>query len=132
MSAAFALRSQAQHRPRSRQRAHDLGEGAARDGDHVQVGACEPGVVDRRRRDAAQVGVREVARVVSGLLDLARLLGVARGERDVVAARAEQGRERRSPCSGSDDDGVHERRTKSIDTGTPSSSKRSRSWFSTQ
>ncbi len=52
---------------------------------------------------------------------------------DVVAAGAEQPAEDGSPRPLADDDEPHQLlRTKSIETGTPSRSKRSRSWFSTQ
>ena len=58
---------------------------------------------------------RQVARVPAGLADRLRLLRVAAGERDLVAARGEQDGERRPPRPRADDDDPHERRTKSID-----------------
>ena len=57
---------------------------------------------------------------------------VATEERDVVSAVAQQPGEHRPPRTGPDDRGLQLRLTKSIATGTPSRSKRSRTWFSTQ
>src|SRR5215217_7780678 len=104
----------------------------ARHRDHVQIRAGERRVVDGRGRDAGKVRFRQVARVPSGLLDRLCLFRVAAGEGDVVPARGEQAAEGRTPRPGTDNRRPHERLTKSIETGTPSSWKRSRSWFSTQ
>ena len=71
-------------------------------------------------RDAGEVRVAEVARVAAGLGDRAGLLGVAAGERDLVAALGEERRERRAPRAAADDDDPqrrHERRTKSMIDG---------------
>jgi glycerol-3-phosphate dehydrogenase len=61
-----------------------------------------------------------------------RLLRVTARERHVVATIPEEAGEGRPPGAAADDDGAHYLRTKSMETGTPSRSKRSRSWFSTQ
>ena len=84
--------------------AERLAERAARHGDHDEVGLLVRRLVDRR----------------------------ANGDVTVVAASTQQLRERSPPRPAADDDCVHERFLKSIATGTPSSSNRSRSWFSTQ
>ena len=76
--------------------------------------------------------MREIARVAAGLGDHARLLGVAAGERDVVLPVLQDARERRPPGPATDDDDLHVRSTKSIETGTPPRLKRFRSSFSTQ
>ena len=77
--------------------------------------------------------MREVARVAAGLGDRARLLGVAAGERHVVLAVLRGRARTRVPHDPPpDDDDLHVRWTKSIETGTPARSKRSRSSFSTQ
>ena len=88
--------------------------------------------LDQGGGDSAQVGFSRVARVPSGFADRGDLLGVASGQRHVVAAVAEQARERGAPRARPDDDGFHSEVTKSIETGTPSSLKRRRSSFSTQ
>ena len=98
----------------------------------IRSASVERRVLDRRRLDAAEVAVREIARVAAGLGDHARLLRVAAGERDVVLAVLQDARERRPPGPAADDDDVHERWTKSIETGTPARLKRLRSSFSTQ
>ena len=83
--------------------------------------------------DVAQVGVRQVARVPARLGDRARLLGVAAGEHDLVlVAVGQHACERRPPGPPTDDEDLHVRRTKSIDTGTPPRLKRFRNSFSTQ
>ena len=84
------------------------------------------------RLDPAQVGARRVARVAAGAGDQGRLLGVTAGEHDLVPPVAQQRGERRAPRACSDDDGSHSLFLKSIETGTPSSSNRLRSSFSTQ
>ena len=81
-----------------------LTERGARDGDDDEVGLLVRRVVDRR----------------------------ARGDEDVVLARAQQPAESAPPRTTTDDDDPHERSRKSTTTGTPSRLKRSRSWFSTQ
>ena len=81
---------------------------------------------------AREVDAGEVARVPAGLADGRGLLRVAARERDVVPALDQEPRERRAPRSRADDDDVHSERWKSIDTGTPWSSNRERSSFSTQ
>jgi len=60
------------------------------------------------------------------------LLRVAAGERHRVTVVDEKAREGRPPRPSADDDDLHSERWKSIDTGTPCSSKRARSSFSTQ
>ena len=76
--------------------------------------------------------MRQVARVPAGLGDHPRLLRVAAGERHVVLAVVQDTGERRPPGAAADDDEVHDRLTKSIETGTPARLKRLRSSFSTQ
>jgi len=62
----------------------------------------------------------------------ARLLA-DRGHDVTLAGRdSQQAREGGPPRAGPDDRRLHDRRTKSIETGTPSSSTLSRSRFSTQ
>ncbi len=83
-------------------------------------------------RDAAKVRLRRVPRIPAGLGDGGDLLRVARGEDDLVAVVPQHAGEGRSPRARSDDGDVHVEVMKSMETGTPSSPKRSRSWFSTQ
>ena len=123
---------QAQHRAVLGQRGHDLAESAARNCEHDEVCRVEGRVVEHGGVDPLQGDVRKVLRVPPRLRDRAHLLGIAAGQRHVVTALHEQMRKCGSPGAGSDDDGVHARLTKSMATGTPSRSKRSRSWFSTQ
>jgi hypothetical protein len=107
-------------------RLSDLREGTARDGehDHVRVGGrC---FIDRRRLDPAQVRARQIARVATRLVDRSHLVRVAARERDLVSPFTQQTGERRSPRTTADDNDFHERVTKSIVTGTPSSSNWSR------
>ena len=112
--------------------ADDLREGAARERRGRRASA--PAGTSLRGGDVAEVDVRQVARVAAGLGDRRGLLGVAADERDLVVAVGQQAGERGAPGAAPDDDSAHtyDRLTKSIETGTPSSSKRSRSWFSTQ
>ena len=126
-----ALR-QAEHGRRPRELGDDVAEGTARNGDHDDVGVPDRGRGDGRRLDACQRHVGQVARIAAGLCDRPCLVGVAGGERDFVTAVGEQAREGRPPGAGPDDDRSQDRRTKSIDTGTPSRSNSSRRRFSTQ
>ena len=87
---------------------------------------------DGRDGDARQVDVTQVARIPARRGDRGGLLRVAAGERDLMAAVAEERGEHRSPRTSAYDNDVHDRRTKSITTGTPASAKRSRMRFSTQ
>ncbi len=111
----------------------DRPERAAREGDDDQVGLLERGLGESGRRDVGEIDLGQVARVAAGLANRRRVLAALRGERDRDAAVGEQPREPRSPRAAADDDGaVHERRRKSIVTGTPSRANRARSSFSTQ
>ena len=123
-----------QHRAVAGQGRDDRGEGPARDGEHDEVGLIQRRSGDGLDAHPREIDLREVARVAPRggyLLDLRR---IAARERDVVPARAEQGREHGAPRPTADHDDVHGqlRRTKSITTGMPASAKRSRSRFSTQ
>ena len=72
-------------------------------------------------------GLRPVSRID------AASSGMMSRERDVEPVVGEEAREACSPRAAADDDrGSHDRRRKSIATGTPSSANRSRSSFSTQ
>ncbi len=126
-----ALR-QREHGSASGQRARDLGERLRRQREDDQVRLLETCLGDCRSGNAGKVQLAQVARVAARLADRAHLLRVAARERHVVPTIGEQPRERRSPRPPADDGDVHARRTKSIETGTPSSSNRSRSRFSTQ
>ena len=121
---------QAEHRRALREIRGYLSERVAGDGHDEEVGVRDLG--QRDRSDVADVHIRQVALVAAGLGDRPRLFGIANRERDFVPAVGEEARERRPPRAAADDGGSHLRRTKSISTGTPSRSKRSRSRFSTQ
>src|SRR5204863_9608351 len=118
---------QAQHRGGAREPGGDLGERDARDGKYDDVRVRDRRLRDRRRGDALEVGGPEVARVAAGLVNRARLLGIAAGERHVVAAVQQDTGETRPPRAAAHDDDVHDRGTKAIVSGTPSSWKRPRS-----
>jgi hypothetical protein len=110
---------QAEHGRRARENLGDVGERAARDGEHDQLGLFERCSLERHGMDAAQVHALEVPRVLARRGDRPGLLGVAADERHGVAAVAQQGREGRPPRPAADDEDVHDRRTKSTETGTP-------------
>ena len=109
----------------------DVDERLARHRDDDDVGVAGRRV-ERNCFDRAQVDLLEIARVASRLGDRGGLLGGVAAEHDVVAALEQDVREGRAPRARAGDEKSHVRLTKSIDTGTPSSSKRSRSEFSTQ
>ena len=72
-------------------------------------------------------GLRPVSRIA------AASSGAMSRERDLEPVVGEEAREARAPRAASDHDrSSHDRRRKSITTGTPSSPNRSRSSFSTQ
>src|SRR5512146_1946387 len=123
---------EAQHRRGARQRGGDLGERAARNGEDDELRGGERRLVDERRIEPAKVGGAEVARVVARLADRMHLFRIAARKRHVVVVVAKEAGERRPPRAAADDDDRHLRGTKSMVTGTPSSSNSSRSWFSTQ
>jgi hypothetical protein len=124
---------QAEQRRRARQVPHDRPERAARQGDHDQVGVRDRRLGERHRGDVAEVDLGKEARVVAGRPDRGRVVGMVRGERDGEAAVCEEAREPGPPRAAADDEGArHDRRLKSIATGTPSRPNRSRSSFSTQ
>ena len=81
-----------------------------------------------------EIDVRQVARVAARRGDRRDLFRITAGERHVVAAVAKDDRERRAPGAAADHGYAHGYSlfTKSIETGTPSSSNRLRSSFSTQ
>ena len=114
------------------ERLGDRAVDGARHGENDHLGLRKRRLLDRRRLDAADVAVREIARVPARLGDHARLLRVAAGKRHVVLAVLQDTCERRPPRPAADDDEVHDRLTKSIETGTPARLKRLRSSFSTQ
>ena len=125
-----------------------LAERGARDRDDGEVGLGDRRRRDRGRGDPREVDVREVARVPARRRDRRGLVGVAARERHLVAAVAKDDRERRAPGAAADHRDAHaldsgagrslpasdpySLLTKSIETGTPSSSNRLRSSFSTQ
>jgi len=125
-----ALR-EAQHRRLAGEAHDDVRERTARDRDDRDIDVARR-VVERHGTRGTQVDAGEVTRVASGVRDRARLLRRVAREHDVVLALEQDVRERRPPRAGPCDQEPHVRLTKSIDTGTPSSSKRSRSSFSTQ
>src|SRR5262249_14650440 len=100
--------------------------------DDDELGAVERRLLDRGRVHTGEVDVAVEAGVATGLANRARVAGVMRRERHRVAAIGQEPGEPGPPGSPADDHRFHERRRKSIATGTPSSSKRSRSSFSTQ
>src|SRR5436190_198065 len=123
----------AEHGRVARQRLDDVGEGLARHGgdDDVHVS----GSVDERDRfGPAEVDALQVMGIRAGRRDRFRLLARAARQGDLVPAVEEDARERRPPGSRADHQKAHcqDRFTKSIETGTPSRTKRSRSRFSTQ
>ena len=124
---------EAEHRRVARQRLDDLAEGLARHGgdDDVDVAGS---VGERDRLGPAEVDALQVAGIPAGRRDRLRLLARAAREDDLVAALEEDARERRPPGARADHEKPHrqDRFTKSIETGTPSRPKRSRSRFSTQ
>ena len=126
-----ALR-QREHGRAPRQRGRDGAERRARDGQDDELRSGERSVGDRRRVDAGEIGAGEVAGVAVRRLDRPCLLGVAAGERHLVAALGEDAGEGRPPRPSADDDRPHERGTKSIETGTPARLNRLRSSFSIQ
>ena len=109
-------------------------ERPARDGEAHEVDAVERRVGQRGRADPGEVAVPDVAGVPARLGDDAGLLGIAARERDVVPPLREERGEDRAPRAAADDRDHHrhDRRTKSITTGTPASPNCSRSLFSTQ
>ena len=124
---------EAQDRRVARQHADHVGERLARhrDRDDVDVaggvGQTEPPRLRGGRRSAGSAGS-------SRCRDRLGLLRRATGEHDLVAALEQDTRERRPPGPRADHEKPHrqDRLTKSIETGTPSRPKRSRSRFSTQ
>ena len=100
------------------------------DDDEVRVG--DRSIGDHGRLDAREVDVAQVPRVAARVADRGRLVGVATGERHRVPVVGEEPREGCPPRPSPDHDDVHSDRWKSMDTGTPWSSKRARSSFSTQ
>ena len=118
------------------QRGDDVAERAARHRDDDEVGVGDRRLVDRRGRDAAQVDVRQVARVAAGLARSRRACsGVAAGERHLVPAVAQQ--RARTPCPTSPPPttttahATRSARSRST-RARPRGSNRSRSSFSTQ
>jgi hypothetical protein len=109
----------------------DLVVRLARHGDDDLVDIARRSV-ERHGFVGALVDLLEIARVAARLGDCRRLLRGVAAEHDVVASLEQDVRERRPPRARAGDEKSHVRLTKSIDTGTPSSSKRSRSAFSTQ
>jgi hypothetical protein len=100
--------------------------GTARNRKNDQVGRVEGSRVHRRTVDAVQRDGGQVLRVPARFVDRARLLRVAAREGHIVPTIRKQPSEGGAPGTGADNDRLHERLTKSIATGTPSSSKRSR------
>ena len=125
---------QAEDRAGTRERSDRRAERGARHRDDREVRSGDRSLRDRRRGDARQVDVRKVPRVAARFDDRVGVLGIPAREGHLVAAIAEHDRERGSPRAGPDHGHSHGYSlfTKSIETGTPSSSKRLRSSFSTQ
>ena len=126
-----------------RKRRDDLGERPARHRQDDEVGFLERRLGERAGPHAREIDLGEVARVATRLADDRRLGRVPAGQRHLVPPRDEERCERRSPGAAADDADlharslpraptVHERRTKSMITGTPASSNCSRTRFSTQ
>ncbi len=142
-----ALR-EAENRGAARQRPDDLRERGARHRHDDEVRGLDVRGGDGRHRDAGQVDAGQIPRVVARAGDLLDLRAVAAGERHGVPVVGEQTRERRPPGASAHDHDVHrarpyasrrafagpcyDERMKSIETGTPCSSNRARSSFSTQ
>ena len=123
---------EAQHRAVGRELAHDVGIGAARNGEDDELGRCDRSLFQRRGPDPVDPDLREMLRIPSCLRDRSRLFRIAGNECHIVPPLGEEAGEGGAPRSRPDHDRVHERLTKSMATGTPSSSKRARSRFSTQ
>jgi len=103
---------------------------AGRERDHVLSG--DRSLFQRRGADPVEPDLREMLRIPSCLRDRSRLFRIAGNECHIVPPLGEEAGEGGAPRSRPDHDRVHERLTKSMATGTPSSSKRARSRFSTQ
>ena len=94
----------------------------------------EYAILERDGLGPTEVDALQVVGVPARGRDRLGLLGRAAPEHDLVTALEQDARERRAPRARPDHEKPHrqDRFTKSIETGTPSRTKRSRSRFSTQ
>ena len=117
-----------------RKRRHGRTEGGARDCDDGEVGLGDGSLLDRRRRDAGEIDMREVA---AGFVPWPRSSACS-ALRQASVTSCPWSRRTTAKAVPHDPPPITVTRTayslltKSIDTGTPSSSNRLRSSFSTQ